>query len=246
MAGASPPRRRALAAHAPALTTEEPRGAAPVPAPSYTVIDLGTFGTVQSAQAFELNEAGHVVGYAAARPFLWQNGAKTDLGTLGGPSAMANALNDNGQIVGHSTFAVGSPGHAVLWQNGTITNLTPDLPAGQGSSATGINEAGQIVGNIGYTEAFLWENGARTSLGRLGGGGSFASDINDSRIVVGSSSGRPFAWQNGVMTDLGLSPATRTAAPRRSTAPATSSARPAPPTPRPTRSSTVRSSTRTA
>jgi probable HAF family extracellular repeat protein len=191
-----------------ALTTEEPRGAAPVPAPapSYTVIDLGTFGTVQSAQAFELNEAGHVVGYAAVRPFLWQNGAKTDLGTLGGPSAMANALNDNGQIVGHSTFAVGSPGHAVLWQNGTITNLTPDLAAGQGSSATGINEAGQIVGNIGYTEAFLWENGARTSLGRLGAGGSFASDINDSRIVVGSSGGRPFAWQNGVMTDLGLFP----------------------------------------
>ena len=48
-----------------ALATEVPRGAAP----SYIVTDLGTFGTVQSAQAFELNEAGQVVG-RAARPRL--------------------------------------------------------------------------------------------------------------------------------------------------------------------------------
>ena len=32
------------------------------------------------------------------------------------------------------------------------------------------------------------------------------SDINDSGVAVGTSTGRPFAWQNGVMTDLGLFP----------------------------------------
>ena len=36
-----------------ALGTDAPRGAAP----PYTVIDLGTFGTVQSAQAFDVNDA---------------------------------------------------------------------------------------------------------------------------------------------------------------------------------------------
>ena len=128
-----------------APATEVPRGAAP----SYTVIDLGTFGTVQSAEAFELNDIGQVVGYAAGRAFLWENGAKTDLGTLGGPSATANALNEAGQIVGHSTFATGSPSRAVLWHNGTLTNLTPDLASTESSSATGINESGLIVGNIG-------------------------------------------------------------------------------------------------
>lgn len=183
-----------------ALATEVPRGAAT----SYIVTDLGTFGTVQSAQAFELNEAGQVVGRAATRAFLWQNGAKTDLGTLGGPSATANALNEAGQIVGHSTFATLSQTRAVLWNNGVITNLTPDIASTEFSSATGINEAGQIVGNIGNTVAFLWQNGARTSLGHLGGGGSFVSDINDSGVAVGSSTRHPFAWQNGTMTDLGL------------------------------------------
>ena len=54
------------------LATEVPRGVAP----SYIVTDLGTFGTVQSAEAFEVNESGQVVGRASNRAFLWQGGSK--------------------------------------------------------------------------------------------------------------------------------------------------------------------------
>lgn len=195
------------------LGSETPRGAAP----PYTVTDLGTFGTVQSAQAGEVNDAGQVVGIAANRAFLWQNGLKTDLGTLGGSASSASALNEAGLIVGSSTLTTPPSGaHAVLWNNGAISDLTPDLPSNQGAAATGINEAGQVVGNVSYTTAFLWRNGARTSLGDLGGGASTANDINDSGVVVGSSytdeltplgfMQHPFVWQGGVMSDLGLLP----------------------------------------
>jgi probable HAF family extracellular repeat protein len=194
-----------------APATEAPRGAAA----SYIVIDLGTIGTLQTAQAFELNDAGQVVGRGGNSAFLWQNNAMTALPTLGGSAGIANAINEARQVVGQSTFALGSPARAVLWNNGGApTNLTPDLASNEGSSATGINEPGQIVGNVGYGGAFIWQNNARKSLGHLGGGASFVQDINDAGIAVGSSytadmtplgiMQHPFTWQNDVMTDLGL------------------------------------------
>jgi probable HAF family extracellular repeat protein len=191
---------------------DTPRGAAP----PYTLIDLGTFGTVQSAQAADVNDGGQAVGIATNRAFIWQNGEKTDLGTLGsGSSASASGINEASQVVGYSARTTPPTGyHAVMWSNGAITDLTPDVPANQSASAVAINEAGQVVGNINYTTAFLWQSGVRTSLGHLGGGASAASDINDSGVVVGSSPTNqltplgfmphPFAWQNGVMKDLGL------------------------------------------
>ena len=158
--------------------------AATPPGP-YVVTDLGTFGGL-SAQAHDINDAGQVVGAASSttsggRPFIWQNGGMTDLGTLGGHSGGAQAINISGQVAGNSRRA-DSQKHATLWSHGVMTDLTPDM---HGTGATGINDVGQVVLNLSYSSAFIWEDGALTNLGDLGLGIAFVQGINNAGQAVG-------------------------------------------------------------
>lgn len=81
-----------------------------------------------------------------------------------------------------------------------VTTEITDLGAGDNSTATAVNDLGQIVGRGGPgSGAFLWESGSLTDLGVLPGmTSSAAEDINASGRVVGySSSGsvyRAFTW----------------------------------------------------
>ncbi len=74
-----------------------------------------------------------------------------------------------------------------------ITDLTPSLPSGGYSSATAINNSGQVAGVSGtstdFTSATLWQaNGSMTNLGTLPGGStSNANAINNNGQVVGQS-----------------------------------------------------------
>jgi probable HAF family extracellular repeat protein len=81
-----------------------------------------------------------------------------------------------------------------------------DLGAGQ---AYGINASGQVVGQNGAGQAFLYSNGTTTNLGTLGGAYSFALNINASGQVVGwaenpGNTTQGFLYSNGTM--MGLSP----------------------------------------
>ncbi len=83
-----------------------------------------------------------------------QSGKVTDLGTLGGNWSQAQAINNKGQIVGNSGEMADDPAksyeYAVLWQDGKIADLNKLIPPDSGwvlGSATGVNDAGQIVGD---------------------------------------------------------------------------------------------------
>jgi probable HAF family extracellular repeat protein len=114
------------------------------------------------------------------RPAMWSLGPPDQIQELplisGDTSGAATAINDNGQIVGISGIcdqAVGrhTAKHAVLWENGAVTDIYPDAPAPWWNTPTAINQRGDIVGFAGdpafvegdILHAFKWtkEDGIR-------------------------------------------------------------------------------------
>ncbi len=184
-------------------------------------IELDTFWSWSYAE--DINDHGQIAGAADSRAVIWQGDIKIDLGALHpGGNSYAFAINNQGHVVGRSTtgmctgyddgdtFEYPCGDHAVLWKDGTITDL--GTLGGETSEARNINEQGQIVGSSltadGQVHAFLWQNGIMTDLGTWGGAFSYAFDVNDNGQVVGYSETADenihgFLWQNGTMTDLG-------------------------------------------
>jgi probable HAF family extracellular repeat protein len=143
-------------------------------------------------------------------PAVWDLGSGDQIHDLplipGDSSGAATAINDNGQIVGISGIcdqAVGrhTAKHAVLWENGTVTDIYPDAPAPWWNTSTAINQRGDVVGFAGdpafvggeVLHAFMWtrEDGIR-QLKPLPNRtpqhvDSEAYGINEARQVVGVS-----------------------------------------------------------
>lgn len=124
-------------------------------------------------------------------PVEWVNGAIKALPFLPGGTdgAKALAINDSGQAVGADTLSSDLNAHAVLWANGTVTDLgfgdTGD------AEATSINASSVIVGD-GGGHAFIHQNGTSTDLNTLIPAGSgvtlaTASSINDHGVIVGTA-----------------------------------------------------------
>jgi probable HAF family extracellular repeat protein len=192
------------------------------------IIDLGTLPGGAESLGIYVNNAGQVIGLStissAADPlsffgpthtFVWQNGEKLDIGTLGGTDTFAGASCSNpapGVVVGgSSTSTISNPDTGLptvdpfLWRNGKMVDL--GTLGGTNGFAQCANNRLQIIGQSSVAanpaacnfpaaepesagpgcHAFFWENGVITDLGTLGGDNSEALWLNDAGVAVGSA-----------------------------------------------------------
>jgi probable HAF family extracellular repeat protein len=181
----------------------------------WAVVELGVLPGAEFSSGWGLNNRGDVVGHSTFRfrtsstfwshPFVWQNGAMTDLMPPGYPmmeSGVAQAVGNDGAVV----FQVS--GQLYTWRDGVTTKLP------FWGVARDINNHGDIVGSHAptgfHSTAFLYRNGVLHDLGTVGGGRhSEAYGVNNGGMVVGASQTLPtffdhaFVYENGTMRDIG-------------------------------------------
>lgn len=121
--------------------------------------DLGTLGGPNSTAYFPLNDRGEVSGFSdtatpdpfgedfcgfgthlVCLPFVWQKGVRTQLPTLDGNNAIANEVNNRGQVGGVAETSTPDPtcvapqvlqAEPVVWEKGQ-DRATSDVPGRPG------------------------------------------------------------------------------------------------------------------
>ena len=146
------------------------------------IVNLGTLPGGQQSFATGVNDRKQVSGWSTnaipdpfslvglgyqSRGFLWRNGAMQDMGTLGGPDTVTEAINERGQVVGISyTSSIPNPSSGVptvdpfLWQEGVMLDI--GSLGGTFGVANFINSSGNVVGFSDLlgdqtNHAYLWD-----------------------------------------------------------------------------------------
>ena len=108
---------------------------------------------------------------------LWdRDGTPHDLGNLGGSGGLggnhACAVNNRGQVAGHSTVKGNAVFHGFVWTEATGMVDLGTLPGDALSLANGINDAGDVIGasigpGLSTFTAVIWDAGGITDLNKL-------------------------------------------------------------------------------
>ncbi len=211
------------------------------------LLDLGELGFESpnsGTMATSINNSGQVVGsshvmtttpvYQAWRPFLYVNGAMSDLRINPDGHAEAASISNAGHIAGSLTSTTTGRDHAFVFHGGSVTDLSdlsPLIPVG---SATAVNSGGNVVGfgsqfipfgcvyGFDGITGFIFRNGVVSKLTPLVAGADIVpTAINERGQVVGyarsttdAATGcdyqHAFLWENGVTRDINsLAGATR-------------------------------------
>jgi probable HAF family extracellular repeat protein len=132
----------------------------------------------------------------------------TDLTFPGGYLIAAGAVNGLGQVAGRGIAS--GVNNAVVWQNGSITNLDPQQLHGISYAIDLTNPANpndvQVVGEAGNGNVFLWVGGTMydTGISHSATYGGWSLAISNSGVVAGGyhpggdpSQNHAFVWTDG-------------------------------------------------
>lgn len=173
----------------------------------------GRMITIDQAMGYptDINDTRQVTGVNEQQAFLYSDGIRTMLGTLGGRESSGFAINNSAQITGQSTLIFNDDTpifHAFLYTDGKMLDLGTLHGGVESSFGRAINDVGQVTGYSG-SHAFLYGGGSMRDLGTLGGSYSAGRGINSLGQVTGISSTnsgyfteRAFLYSDGVMVDL--------------------------------------------
>jgi probable HAF family extracellular repeat protein len=124
--------------------------------------------------------------------------AVTELGTLGGGSSQAHAINDRGEVVGTSELPGDGGYHVFFWADGVMEDV------GVTGTPNGLSDNGRVVGlaGDGWTTAWrpaIWEKAGttwtQTLLEVTGPDNPWANGINPQGTrAVGGSENLPLVW----------------------------------------------------
>lgn len=160
------------------------------------ITDLGSLGGANTYPG-DINNRGQVSGVSTTstgerRPFRWDQGRMTDLGSLGTRTASDTiGLNDRGQVlVQPQSTGPSSILDAFVWTAGRRELVTG--PGNPGFEGTAINARGEVAGTI-YpaldpTRAYAWSPARFVELPALAADDNArATAINDLGVVAGAS-----------------------------------------------------------
>ena len=136
------------------------------------------FGQVVGAVGISDPDNPQILSLSASR---WDTLGLAVLGSFDGRSSKAFSINNEGRIVGTSTWNNQDLFRGFIWEDGNLKSL--ETQGTNESQAFSINERGQIAGYEG-DDAVLW-NGERI-LRRLSGPLGRAYDVNENNQAVGS------------------------------------------------------------
>lgn len=196
-----------------AFASAIPLAALAAPRYEYTAVELAN----GKGGAYAISNSGYIAGHVTrgmtTRAFVFSHGSVTEIEPLpGNTDTSSYGVNNRGQVVGPSSGDdVTRP---YIYSDGVTSGVGPP---GQEGIATGINDAGHVVG-VSYLGtgalAFVYRNGTMHYLGTLPGGQtSYATAINNRGQITGGAQYSPpdpigaqdhaFMYQDGTMKDLG-------------------------------------------